>query len=473
MRSESKTLLTNTALFFVGGIGSKLIQFLLVPLYTYTLTASEFGTADLVLTTMNFLIPFLSVQISDGLLRFGLDKKLKQKDVINCSFRIVAIGSLVSIILIPIFILSDLLRNWLFFFLIIMNLRVYRDLFTIILKIKNKNKYFAIDSILYTLILCISSVLFLVVFKGGISGYFYSYIIANLFSIIFILLVSKIKIGSLFGKTNKKLTRKILIYSAPLVINSLAYWLTSASDRYMIKWLLDEGSVGLYAVAAKIPTILTTIVGIFSQAWLISSINQYEDKKGNNFYSSVFVYFCQLSMIVGSIIILLIKPFMKLYVSSSYYEAWQYAPLLVISAVFSGVCSFLNCIYYAYKKNIAATITTIVGAVANIALNLILISAFGIIGAAIATAISWSIIMFSKIIHIRKIVEIKANYICLAASLAMMIIEIIITYTNNDILRYFINAALTILIIYLNRQIVQKIYRSSKKKLKIRSRRQR
>ena len=52
MNKKSKKLLANTVLFFIGSIGSKLIQFFLVPLYTYTLSTSEFGVTDLVLTTV-------------------------------------------------------------------------------------------------------------------------------------------------------------------------------------------------------------------------------------------------------------------------------------------------------------------------------------------------------------------------------------------------------------------------------------
>ena len=136
MNKKSKKLLSNTFLFLIGSIGSKFIQFLLVPLYTYTLTKNEFGVTDLVLTTINFLIPFFSIQISDGLLRFGLDKNENQNDIINSSFRIVFIGSCMSILLSPILCISEIIKTWILYFLLIMNLRMYRDLFSIVLKIQ-------------------------------------------------------------------------------------------------------------------------------------------------------------------------------------------------------------------------------------------------------------------------------------------------------------------------------------------------
>ena len=60
MKKKSKKLLSDTLLFFIGSIGSKFIQFFLVPLYTYTLSTIEYGTSDLLLTTVNFLMPIFS-----------------------------------------------------------------------------------------------------------------------------------------------------------------------------------------------------------------------------------------------------------------------------------------------------------------------------------------------------------------------------------------------------------------------------
>lgn len=236
MNSKSKKLLENTGLFLIGSIGSKFVQFFLVPLYTYTMTSSEYGTSDLLLTTVNFLMPFFSFQLSDALLRFGLDKKISQEDTINSIFRILMFGTILSIIMSPILYLSESLGNFISFFIIILNLRIYRDILSIILKIQDKNKIFSIDSMLYTFTLCFSSFILLSAFKLGITGYFISYIIANVISIIFILLYANINPKVLTKKIDKDLSKKIIIYSLPMIVNSVSYWITTASDRYMINF---------------------------------------------------------------------------------------------------------------------------------------------------------------------------------------------------------------------------------------------
>lgn len=466
MEKKSRKLINNTVLFFIGNLGSKFIQFFLVPLYTYTLSTTEYGVTDLVITTINFLIPIFSIQISDGLLRFGMDKNENQIDVINNSFKVLLIGSFFSVLLSPIFSFSDTLKEWIFYFLIIMNLRMYRDFFSIILKIQDKNKLFAVDSILYTFVLCICSVINLVILKMKISGYFLSYVIANIFSIIFIIITSRIRLSDFFIKMNKKLVKKIIIYTAPLIINSISYWITTAFDRYMINWMLDQRSVGLYAVASKIPTILTTFTGIFSQAWLISSISEYENDRDTNFYVSAFMNYCEISLIICAILILIIRPFMFFYVSNEYFVAWKYSPILILSAVFSGICSFLNGIYYAYKRNISTTVTTIVGATVNIVLNYIMIPKIGILGASIATLISWFIIMVLKLIYMKKFICFKVNYFYLLVSVILVLIEIIVLNLKNKLIIYSINFTITILIMYINRSIISKSFSILKNKMK-------
>lgn len=454
MNSKTKKLFNNTFLFLIGNIGSKFIQFLLVPLYTYTLSTSDYGITDLIFTMINFLIPIFSVQISDGLLRFGLDKSKNQDDVIRSSFRILVIGSFLSIIFLPFLSCFEMLKKWMIFFILILNLRIYKDIFSIILKIKDKNKIFAIDSILYTFVLCISSFILLVYLKLGINGYFISYIIANVFSIFFILFVSKFKIRDLFGEVDKKLMKEIFLYSSPLVINSISYWITTASDRFMINVFNSETLVGIYAVAAKIPTIITTFTGVFSQAWLISSISEANSKDNNLFYSKTFKNYMQLSFFFCAGIILFIKPFMHLYVSKEFYIAWQSSTILILSSVFSGIGSFLNGIYYTYKKNSLVTTTTVVGAILNILLNVILIKKYDIVGAAIATLISWIIMCILRIKYLKKFINVDCYNRIILILTFLILIEIVNLFLFETIIGIIINLIVLIFISYFCRDTI-------------------
>ena len=458
MDRKTKKLFKNTWLFFLGNIGSKFIQFLLVPLYTYSLTTSEYGITDLIFTTINFLIPIFSIQITDSLLRFGLDKSVSKDEVINSALRVAFYSSVISVTLSPILLFYKVIADYFILFVIILNLRIYRDIFSVVLKIQDKNKLYAIDSIIYTFVLCIASYIFLVILKMGIIGYLLSFVVSNVFSIIFIIASSKLKIRNC---KNNELLKKMISYSLPLIFNSISYWIIMASDRYMIDFMLSKEDVGLYGIATKIPTIITTFTSIFGQAWLISSISIYEDHEDTKYYSSAFKKYCAFSFILSSLLILIVKPFMHVYVSDNYYDAWRFVPLLIVSAIYSGLCTFLNSIYYAFKNNRIPTITTLVGAIINIILNVILIRNIGVMGAVIATLISWFVISFAKIVKIKDVIKYSFEKSKFYISSIIIVIECMIELlVKNNVFLYIINIILVITLIIINREIITDIVKT-------------
>ena len=95
MKKDSKygALSKNTLLFTINSFGSKVITFLLVPLYTNVLSTNDYGTADLMTSTAQLLIPLLTLNIQDAVLRFSLDKTKNPKKIISvgCTINSIAL----------------------------------------------------------------------------------------------------------------------------------------------------------------------------------------------------------------------------------------------------------------------------------------------------------------------------------------------------------------------------------------------
>lgn len=455
--NKSKRLIKNTIIFFIGSLGSKFIQFFLVPLYTYSLTTAQYGVTEIVLTASNVLMPIFSVSIADGLLRFGLDKKLRKEDVLKNSIIIVSIGTLVSIMLIPAFRLYSGLTNWVIYFLLILNLRIYRDVFAINLKINDKNIFFALDSIIYTLVLCVFSVMFLTVLKMGIVGYFLSYILANIVSVIFLCIVGKPITYILKGKYDKKLILDLTKYSIPMIANGIAWWIITASDRFILQYFKGEASVGIYSVAAKIPTLISTFSGVFMQAWIISAVTEFDEDREKNFYSKVFEKYYVAMFLAATILISVVKLFMKFYVSPSFQIAWKYTPLLISGAVYSGMFGFFAGIYAAAKNSKNVTITTTVGALINIVLNCILIPTIGIQGAVIATYIAWLVTTVIRIIDTKKILNFFIDYKRLILLAILNLVQCICIIQLDSIMAYFISAIVLVVMYIIEYSAINQI----------------
>lgn len=465
MNEKNKKLLNNTFLFLLGNIGSKFIQFILVPLYTYTLSTAEYGITEIVLTAINFLFPVFSMSIADGFLRFGLSKDYDKDKITSICIKITMVGSVISIICTPLLSINSTLSTYMIFFLTILNLRMYRDLLSIRLKVLDKNKMYAIDSILYTFSLCISNVIMLIVLKQGINGYFISYIVANIISIIFLMCNSEYKLKSLTEKSDKETTKKLIKYSLPMIINAIAWWITTAADKFMLQYMMNDSAVGIYSIATKLPTFVTTFTGVFNQAWIISSVIEFDNDREKKFYSNTFKKYVGLLFLGTTFMICIIKPFIKVYVSQEYFEAWTYAPVLLISATASGIAAFMVGIYAAFMKNINITVTTVIGGVLNIILNYILIDKIGIMGAAVATYVSWLIIAIARIIDSKKFFDFKIDIKKLIIYNILTIIQAICIVVLNNWIGEIIAVAIFMIIAIKEREIFTEIIKIIKSKL--------
>ena len=419
MDKKSKRLINNTIIFFIGSLGSKFIQFFLVPLYTYALTTEQYGVTEIVLTASNVLMPVFSVSIADGLLRFGLDKNLKKEDVLKNSMLIVLVGTIC----------------------------------------------FALDSIIYTFALCAFSVLFLTIFKMGIVGYFMSYIVANIISIIYLNIVGTPIRDLLKGKINKILLHDLIVYSIPMIANGIAWWVITASDRFILQYFKGEASVGIYSVASKIPTLISTFSGVFMQAWIISAVTEFDEEREKQFYSKVFHKYYVAMFVAATCLISVVRIFMRFYVSPDFQIAWKYTPLLISGAIYSGMFGFYAGIYAAAKNSKNVTITTIIGAIINIVLNCILIPYIGIQGAVIATYIAWMITTMIRIIDTKKILNFFIDYKRLFSLVIINLVHCICIIKMESIHSIFVSVIVMISIYIIEHSMINEILVQEKNSL--------
>ena len=139
MNSKFKTLIKDIAVFAIGALGSKVLLFLLLPLYTNILTDAEYGIADLVFTIGQLMLPFISLAIFNGLIRFGLMKDVKRENVLLCSAVVFIVGSFVSIIVTPIFGFYRAVSQWKWYLCIYVVVQFAFTNTLTYLKVKDKN----------------------------------------------------------------------------------------------------------------------------------------------------------------------------------------------------------------------------------------------------------------------------------------------------------------------------------------------
>lgn len=460
-----KKLATNSFLFLIGSIGSKFITFFLVPLYTNILSKTEYGITDIVSTSVILCIPIFSLSLDDGIMRYGLMKNIpKEKVAVN--IMVVLSGSVIAVFAAyPLFNAFGFFENWTLFFCVILILHIVRNAFSIYLKSVDKIKIFTIDSILYAATLGISNVIMLKSLNLGIKGYFLALIISMGLSIAFQFFYGGIFNDVKNGTYDKKLLLSMIRYSTPLILSAISWWVINSSDRYMLKYMMGYDSVGLYAISAKIPNFIGVFTSVFSSAWLISSINEYEGDKDKKFYSNVFRLYIAFLAVSASFIMIVLKPFMSIYVGTDFQESWMYVPLLLVAAVCGTLVSFFTPIFKAELQNIKEMTLVIIGAVSNIIINYLLIPVLGIQGASIGTLFSEALMLGLCIVETRKFFSFKIEFSHFLGSIALLLIQATSLILFND-MAFISSIVIFSLICTLHKGMIKRIFTAGMKKLK-------
>ena len=92
---KGKALFYNIIQFGLSTFLPKAITFFMVPLYTYCMSTEEYGVVDLLNSTVQLLLPFVTLQVQDAVFRYSLDKECRPADVFTIGIRDLCIGTAV------------------------------------------------------------------------------------------------------------------------------------------------------------------------------------------------------------------------------------------------------------------------------------------------------------------------------------------------------------------------------------------
>lgn len=410
MNSKDKNLFKNIGILTISNFSSKILVFLLVPLYTSVLSTSEYGIYDIVFSTIQLLYPILTINISDAVMRFSMDKSIKKEEIASIGFRYI-VGSCIIVtsfmIIAKFFHIFDEIEGMEIVILLYYVAYVANQFLIQFAKGVEKVTCMGIAGVIGTIVMIGFNVLFLVVIPLGLKGFFIANMLAQLTQAIYLFWGTKFWKYVKLNNLNKKLQNNMLYYCAPLIFTTLGWWINNTSDRYVVTFICGVAANGLLSVAYKIPQILNTLQAIFVQAWQISAIKEYGEKETSIFYGKYFLVMNFFMCVACSILIFLSKPIAYILYAEEFYEAWRYVPFLLISCVLNSASGFLGPILSAKKDSKSMAMSAIYGASINIILNIMLVYLIGIQGATIATVVSSYVIYVVRKRAVGKEIEIE------------------------------------------------------------------
>lgn len=417
-----KKLISNTFIFAIGTFSSKVLVFLLVPFYTNVLTSDQFGVSNLLVQTANLIIPIASIGVSNSIIRFGLDNSVEKRDVFTGGIVAVGSGYLIFLLLMPFISQIDMLDGYAPLIYLYVLTASLRSLCSQFVRSRELIKLYAVDGVLSTTLVLIFNIIFLAVFHLGIVGYVLATIVSDLISTIFLFTAAKLRKFVKFRGCDWSVLGSMVRYALPLIPTTVFWWVTNVSDTYFIRYYIGAAAVGLLGISYKVPTIINLVSGIFTDAWQVSAFTEHGPDR-DRFFSNVFNSYSALIFTAASGLILFSKLITWVLVTgptNEFYPAWQYIPFLILATSFSCFVTFLGSIYMVEKKSVATLVTTALGALVNVILNIVLIPRFGVNGGTFATFFSYFVVFVVRMIDTRRIVRLKYSPVKLVINLALL-----------------------------------------------------
>jgi len=463
-----KDLAKNIILFAIGNFVPKLIGFVLVPIYTAFLSTNEYGVSDLINVTVSLFIPIITFNITDAILRYSLDKKYNTKDCLNISLRLLSINLLLLLLLCLIqakFNIININVGYLLYFYLMLSLNSLYNIFCAFCKGINKVRAILLASIVNSVSTLIISIITIIFLHQGIYGLFISnvvgYLLANL------IFIFGAKLYKYFSFNYSKVQMKSMLkYSFPMIFSAIAWWINSASDKFFITIIANVSESGIYAVSTKIPSILTALLSVFMQAWSISAIKEFDREDKDGFISNMFNIVSGLLCITCSLLIIFNQPISRLMFSKDFFIAWRNVPFLLVAITLDGLALFICNLLFAMKKTKIRAAATIVGAIVNTVLNIILIKMWWSYGASIATFFGYLVTYIASALYIKRYIKLNPNTRRTGIAICIIVLQSVLASTYNTYI--LMQIILLFSLLYLYRDEIIRFYQEIIKKHSLR-----
>lgn len=426
-RGRFGKLFSDTVILAIGTFGSKLLVFLLMPLYTALLSPSQYGTAELITGTANLIMPFACVGITNGIFRFAAEKGTDREGVFSSGMVLLGAGLCGTVLLGAVALcIGAAWRTEIFLVVLYVLAADLQAVCAQYVRAVDRTRLFAVQGILNTLVTVGFNILFLMAFDLGVTGYVLSTVVGNLLTTAFLVVSARLWRVFRLSHVSRTAMRELFRFSLPMVPTTICWLITDLSDRYLVSWFCGEAVNGVYSAAYKIPTIVNLVSGIFMQAWQFSAVVQSADgEECSRFYSQVFRGFLSV-IFIGSGGLILLSPWLcRLLLNSAYHEAWRYMPTLLCSAALESVVSFLASVYMVRKKSMHSFLTAVAGTGLNLLLNFLFIPRTGTfggaLGAAIATLIGYAAVWVLRMADVPRLLRFRLYLPRQLCSLALLL----------------------------------------------------
>ena len=432
--SRSSKFVKDIGIYAIGNIGSKIITFLMVPMYTHYVDKSDFGYYDLCFTWSLLLMPFVTLQLRDGAFRFLLDcdNDTRRKRIVTFVSRTLISTTILSCLITAALALFTNIQ-YLGYALGMLLAMSFQEVYSQVFRGLRNNRAFVTVGILSALGIGLFSIFFVVGLGWGIKGIFLANILARVLALIIVeARVRLITRNTRWSISSREVAHDILRYTLPLLPGSLCWWLTGSSDRLFITHFLGLDVNGVYAVATRFTGIIYTLAVIYYQAWQETAILQYNSPDRDRFFSRMFSSYITLLGLILVGYVFLLKVNYGWMVAEQYHESLNFIYPLGLSAVIFAAAAFFDMGYQCAKDTKRTLPAIVLSAAINVVLNFLLIKPLGVYGVIVTQLVTYLVLFIYRWHDMRRYFVLKIGKLT-AVPVAVMLVSALPFYHTQGI----------------------------------------
>jgi O-antigen/teichoic acid export membrane protein len=424
-----KRLAGETAIYGLGTIVPRLLNYFLVPFYTRIFDQNAYGQITELYAWVAIIMVVLTYGMETAFFRYA-NKEEDPKKVFNTATSSLLITSLLFVFIVILFLhdISAAIRyqgngEYIMILAIIVALDAFTSLPFAYLRYLNKAKRFSLIKIASVLVNIFLNFLFLLIIPRFFSDLVkewslyqhYNLIIfvfiANLLSSFTALLLLIPELRSFRIHMDKKLLRRLLAYGLPVLVIGLAGMINEVSDKILLKYLLPhdvdaQAQIGVYGANYKLAILMMLFIQMFRYAAEPFFFAESGKKDAKATYSQVMTYFVLFTLFIFLGVTLFIDVF-KYFIGPKFWAGLMIVPIILAAKLFLGVFYNLSVWYKLTNKTLYGAVIAITGALITIILNIILIPKYGYMGSAWANFFCYLSMMVVSYLWGRKIYPIR------------------------------------------------------------------
>ena len=411
LAQQIKRLVSQSLIYGLGGLISRVLSVLLLPLYTSYLHGRDYGRVETLTALSAVLVVVLRLGISSAFFRYYFDSSdlAYRVRVVRTSFWFTMGSATLGLAAgwIAAQPIADALslghdQAWLVraAFVGLWAQMNYEQL-TSLFRVEERPVLFTIATLANLLITVAATVVLVVHFHERALGVVVGNWIGTLSVYLVLLGYRRYQLGLQFDRS---LFREMNRFGLPLVPSQLALWALAFSDRFFIAKFKGQTEVGHYSVGVRIASAALLLLAAFRLAWPAFAYSIEDEDEAKRTYGFVLTYllfvFSWLALTLG-----LLAPWLVRLLTGrpEFHEGSRVVPLTAFAVTALGGYIVVSIGIGRARKTQFNWVVTGVAAVIDIALNFALVPSFGMIGAAIAGAAAYSSMFVLMSVHAQRV----------------------------------------------------------------------